>query len=317
MDVTVRALTDDDVTAADGIFRIAFGTFLGMPEPARAFGDSEMFRTRWRAPNTSVLGAWHDRRLVGSSVVTRWGSFGFFGPLTVAPELWDQGIAKALLVATEKVFDDWKVGHRGLFTFPQSAKHIALYQRFGYWPQYLTPIFERSVAGATPDREPPRGIRLYSNQVPGGTDDLLRETRELTDRLFPGLDVTGEILSIDGQKSGDTVLLVEEGRLEGFACCHVGAGSETESGTTYAKFACVRPGPHSEDRLTSLLAGVEWLAGVRGETTVELGVNSRHRDTTRVVVDRGYRSDFVGVLMRSPDELGYHRPELFVIDDLR
>jgi hypothetical protein len=50
---------------------------------------------------------------------------------------------------------------------------------------------------------------------------------------------------------------------------------------------------------------------------VELGVNASHREATRAVVHRGFRSNFVGVAMHSPDEAGYHRPDLYVIDDWR
>jgi GNAT superfamily N-acetyltransferase len=70
--------------------------------------------------------------------VTRWGAFGFFGPLTVLPEYWDQGVAQRLLKATNAVFDRWGVRRTGLFTFPQSTKHLGLYQKFGYWPRSAT-----------------------------------------------------------------------------------------------------------------------------------------------------------------------------------
>ncbi len=81
---------------------------------------------RWRSTNVEVIAARDDGRLIGSNVVTRWGSFGFFGPLTVLPEYWDRGVAQRLLESTMTVFDKWGVRHTGLFTFPASAKHIGL-----------------------------------------------------------------------------------------------------------------------------------------------------------------------------------------------
>jgi len=74
------------------------------------------------------------------NLVTRWGSFGFFGPLTVLPEYWNRGVAKQLLASTMTIFDGWGLRHTGLFTFAQSAKHVGLYQSFGYWPRYLTAV---------------------------------------------------------------------------------------------------------------------------------------------------------------------------------
>src|SRR5579859_5624837 len=42
------------------------------------------------------------------------------------------GVAQRLLEATMTIFERWGVRHTGLFTFPQSAKHVGLYQKFGY-----------------------------------------------------------------------------------------------------------------------------------------------------------------------------------------
>jgi hypothetical protein len=51
------------------------------------------------------------------------------------------------------LFEQWQVRQAGLFTFSHSAKHVGLYQRFGFWPQYLTPVMARLVAPATGGRE--------------------------------------------------------------------------------------------------------------------------------------------------------------------
>jgi RimJ/RimL family protein N-acetyltransferase len=62
-------------------------------------------------------------------LVTNWGSFGFFGPLSVHPDFWNQGVAKELIAAVCNRFEEWGIKQAGLFTFPNSAKHHALYQR--------------------------------------------------------------------------------------------------------------------------------------------------------------------------------------------
>ena len=112
-------------------------------------GDRNFMTPRWRSTHVKVIAAREGGRLIGSNVVTRWGSFGFFGPLTVLPEYWDRGVAQRLLEATMTIFDRWGVRHTGLFTFAQSAKHVGLYQKFGYWPRYLTAIMTR-----TPEAKP-------------------------------------------------------------------------------------------------------------------------------------------------------------------
>ena len=89
-EVRVRPLIDGDLDEADRIFRVAFGTFLGAPEPEGFFGDADYVRTRWRADPGAALAAELDGGLAGSNFAANWGSVGFFGPLTIAPvtDLW-------------------------------------------------------------------------------------------------------------------------------------------------------------------------------------------------------------------------------------
>ena len=143
--VRVRPLAEEDLDEADRIFRVAFGTFLGMPEPEKFSGDADSIRTRWKAFPGGALAAELDGRLVGSNFAANWGSVGFFGPLTIAPEYWNRAIAQRLLDATMELFSAWNTRHAGLFTFAQSAKHVGLYQKYGFWPRFLTAIMSRPV----------------------------------------------------------------------------------------------------------------------------------------------------------------------------
>jgi hypothetical protein len=85
MNITVRPLTENDLPAARQIMCLAFGTFLGAPEPEKFWSDLDYVGTRWRADSGSAFGAEIDGELVGSNFATSWGSVGFFGPLTVHP----------------------------------------------------------------------------------------------------------------------------------------------------------------------------------------------------------------------------------------
>src|SRR5579872_3816140 len=146
MDIRIRPLEERDLPEADRIIRLAFGTFLGLPDPTKTFGDSDFAYTRFRASPASALGAELDGKLVGSNFATHWGSFGFFGPLSVEPHLWEHKVAQRLLDATMELFKSWRCRHTGLFTFSDSAKHAGLYQKFGYWPRFLTPVMSKQIA---------------------------------------------------------------------------------------------------------------------------------------------------------------------------
>ena len=93
MDITVRPLEERDLPEADRIFRTAFGTFIGLPDPLTFLGDADLVFSRWRAAPEGAIAADVDGKLAGSMFVANWGSVGFFGPLTVHPDHWDKGVA--------------------------------------------------------------------------------------------------------------------------------------------------------------------------------------------------------------------------------
>ncbi len=252
-DVKVRPLVEADLPAADRIFRQAFGTFLGLPDPSATFGDTDYVRTRWLADPAASLGAELDGDLVASNFVTNWSSIGVFGPLTVRPDLWDRGIAKRLMDATVDILDEWGVRLGGLFTFAHSAKHIGLYHRYGFWPQHLTFVMARptSPTGATSP------WTALSATPPAERPAMVAACREVADMIYQDLDVSREVEQVDQQNLGDTVLVGDDAGLVAFGVCHIGAGSEAGSGACYVKFGAVRPGPGAG-------RGFERLLDVRG-----------------------------------------------------
>jgi GNAT superfamily N-acetyltransferase len=310
--VEIRGLGEDDLDAADRVMRIAFGTFLGAPDPIAVFGDAQYVRPRYQAAPSWAFAAELDGELVGSNFATRWGSFGFFGPLSVRPDLWDRGIASRLMEPIIDLFDQWQVRQAGLFTFPQSPRHIGLYQKFGFWPQHLTPLMEKRVAPATATRD----RSTFSTAAEGEREAILSACRDLTDQIYDGLDVSHEIFATDTQQLGDTVLLRDESELAGLAVCHCGAG-EAGSGTLFVKFAAARPGPNAPERFERLLDACEELAAERGLDRLVVGINTARHDAYRRTLARGYRTWLEGVVMQRPNEPGYSHPDAYVIDDLR
>jgi predicted N-acetyltransferase YhbS len=112
-DIVVRPLQESDLATADHIMRLAFGTFIGLPEPTTFLGDAAMVQPRWWADPAAAYGAEANGKLVGSNFAANWGSVGFFGPLTVHPTLWDQGVAKRLMEPILDLFTKWGTKHAG------------------------------------------------------------------------------------------------------------------------------------------------------------------------------------------------------------
>ena len=298
----------DDVDAADSVMRLAFGTFRGLPDPSTAFGDAETVRTRFRAAPDRAWTAEEAGEVVGSVFAARWGSFGFFGPLTVRPDLWDRGIAGRLLQPVLEAFERWGVRQAGLFTFPDSPKHLGLYQKHGFWPGPLTALTAKTTARDT--------VAAQRIEIAGGVD--LDEIGTLTDQVFPGLDLRDEIVAASEQRIGETVVLRRDGVLEGMAVCHRGAGSEAGSDTCYVKFAAARPGDGAAARFERLLDACEAFAAGSGLGQIVAGVNTGRLDAYRRLLTRGYRVQRIGLsMLLRPEGPHFNTPSDYVVDDLR
>jgi len=309
--IKIGLLKKSELEEAGRIVRLAFGTFLGMPNPLDFMGDRDLMTPRWRSAHVKVIAARDGGRLIGSNVATRWGSFGFFGPLTVLPEYWDRGVAQKLLGATVKVFDDWGLRHTGLFTFPNSAKHVGLYQKFGYWPRYLTALMTRA-----PQPVPGAGPTLLSALSKSQREQTIHACARLTHKIDKGLDLSGEIRAVLAQRTGDVVSTHTRGVLDAFAVCLNGPGSEGGAKTCYVKFGAARGGSGAGARFDKLLEACDAFAASRG-STIEAGVNLAREDAYRRMLAHGYRVTTQGVAMQRPHADGFNRSDAYVIDDWR
>jgi GNAT superfamily N-acetyltransferase len=325
--VAVRPMLEADLAAADRVMRLAFGTFLKMPDPLQFMGDADFVHTRFRADPSAAFCAEAGGVLVGSVFVGNWGSVGFFGPLTVHPDYWDRGVAQLLMQQVMDYFERLGTRYLGLYTFATSLKHVGLYRKFGFMPRFLTISMEKEVdlggtaaavsgapGGAVSGAPGAAAWTRFSDVPVAEREGMLDRCRVLTGNVFEGLDVGVEIRSVAGQRLGDTVLLWTAGELTGLAVCHCGAGTEAGSGVCYIKFAAVHSGGLEFRRL---LTACEQLAAQRGLSTLSGGVNTAREEAWAAMLDSGWRGKMAGVAMQQPNEPGYNRPGVFLIDDWR
>ena len=141
--------------------------------------------------------------------------------------------------------------------------------------------------------------------------------RELAEELYDGLDLGAEIRIVAERGLGDTVLVRENSRLAGFAVCHWGPASEAGTGSCFVKFGAVRPGNGAEARFDALLDACAEMARQAGMDHVQTGVSLAREEAYRHMLARGFRTMIQGVAMHRPNEPGYSRPGLYVLDDWR
>lgn len=316
-------MNEKDLEDADEIMRLAFGTFLGLPANVRFMGDADYVRTRYNAdPSAALVAETGDGKIIGSNFALDWGSVGVFGPLTIHPDYWDKGVAKQLLEETMKIFRNWGSSHLGLFTFAQSSKHVHLYQKFSFWPRFLTAVMSANV-------EQPKGVDSAPN-IENATSSAFSELsaqdkaaslldcRNLTNAIYPGLDLKKEIGSVDRQKLGDTIMIRDaKSQLVGFAVCHSGPNTEAGGGVCYVKFGAVKRDGSSAKNFSHLVDACIEYARSRNASKLVAGANTARHGAYTHLIGRGFRTELQGVVMHSPNEPGYNLPDVYVIDDWR
>ena len=270
---------------------------LGAPDAETFWSDLDYVHGRHHAPHTAAFGATIDGRLVGSNFATRWGSVGFFGPLSVHPDLQEQKIAQILLARTMEQFDAWGTRHAGLFTFAQSAKHVGLYQKFGFYARFLTAIMSKPARA-----QAAAGWSQFSALNETQKEEALRSCRGAAETLYPGLDLTQEIRTTEAQALGDTVLVEGSKGVAAFAVCHYGPRSEAGAGVCFANFGAVRDGPAAGQDFSQLIDACEGLAVAVGMPNVLAGVNMARSEAYQQLVARGYRTAIQEVAMHQNND---------------
>lgn len=331
MAITIRAMQEADLAIANQIFRLAFGTFIGLPNP-QDFARTMNYMNRWYLDPSAAFVAEDSGQIIGSNIAVNWGSFGGFGPLTVHPDYWNQKVGQQLVSAAMDYFAQHQMSQLGIFTFSNSPKHLALYERFGFHPRCLTAVMSKPVQTQN-SQDLLQPVLKYSELPTAAQAAYLERCAELTDTVFEGLNLSNEIHNVAARQWGETVLLESQvpgspsdnQPLEGVAICHCGEGTEAGKAACYVKFGAVRSGDSRRDRVANravqslafLLQACETLAAQRGLSTLICGVNTERQDAYQLLRSLGFRIDLLGVAMLCPNQPAFNHPGAFVLDDWR
>ena len=310
--ISIRPLTEGDLPEAGGILRRAFATHFGMP-PDTFWADRDFVTGRWMTDPSLAFGAWIEDRLVGSSLGANWGSLGVFGPISTHPDTWNRGTARHLIPPVLERLKALGARHIAFFTFAESTKHIALYQRFGFWPRFLTAIMTRLVEVNEVVPETTR----YSTVAGAGQAHWLDACGASTTEVRDGLDLSAEIRAAHTHGHGDSVFLTDGSRMEAVALCEYGPKSPAGAGSCLIRFAAVRPSSESEACFSQLLTACGNLAADEGLKQVVACVNASRPKAYRHLLSMGFRAQRNGVTMHRPNEDAYHQTVSYILDDMR
>jgi predicted N-acetyltransferase YhbS len=325
--VVIRRVRKGDLSKVRDVFEQSFGDFLERQlgtRPRQAFNGAQYVHHRWLMEPWGCFVAEEDNaKIVGAALAVTWGTVGLLGPVAVLTHYHNQTIAQQLIRAVQEFFEENKATLHGVVTYPHSAKHLALFHKFGYRPKSLTAIMSRSLdrrGGRPVLPRPPRGaltVRRFSGLEETKKKTALQRFHRLTSAICRGMDLAKEVEIVDGLALGDTLLLERGNDLVGFAIYHTPGVSEAPLGALYVKFLAVDPRHRKLEPLEPFIAALEDQAQELGLARVIVPVYLRYWLAYSTLVRCHYQIDFTMVRMQKGKPEDYEDPADLVLDDWR
>jgi len=327
--VQIRRVRKGDLSKVKDVFEQSFGDFLERQlgtRPRQAFNGAQYVHHRWLMEPWGCFVAEEDNaKIVGAALAVTWGTVGVVGPVAVLTHYHNQSIAQQLLRAVQEFFDENKATLHGGVTYPTSAKHLALYHKFGYKPKSLTAVMSRSLdrPGSRPGVvKPPvaKGtltVRRFSTLEETKKKAALTRFHKITNGVCRGLELAKEVEIVDGLALGDTLLLERGAELIGFAIYHSPGVSEAPTGALYVKYLAIDPRHRKVEHLEQFVTAIEELAQEQGLPRVILPVYLRYWLAYSTLVKCGYQADFTMVRLQKGKPEDYEDAADLVLDDWR
>ena len=316
-DVVIRPMKEEDIVEADRIIRLAFGTFMGHENPEDYRSDAKYANPRYNTDPSASFVAELEGKVIGSNFGLHWGSVGIFGPLSIHPDCWNKGIGSKLMMPIMKCFEEWKVTHSGAMTFANSPKHINLYRKFGYHPRFLIPVMSKKIESKEVPVDSKFTWEKYSDNSKN-QDKFLKGCNQVTDTVYPGLNLELEIKAVDEMSLGETVILFDENKeIAGFAICHCGNSTEAGNDKCYIKFGAVKADSKAQNNFRNLLKTCETLTITKELSILTAGVSAGRYNAYQHMINQRFSVDFLGVSLHQPNNDAYNMTDRYVMDDWR
>jgi ribosomal protein S18 acetylase RimI-like enzyme len=325
--IQIRRVRKGDLSRARDVMEQSFGDLLERQlgaRPRQAFGGAQYVHHRWLMEPWGCFVAEEDgSKIVGVALGVTWGAVGILGPVAVLTNYQNQKIGQHLVRAVQDFFEENKATLHGLATYPNSAKHLLLFHKFGYKAKGLSAVMSRVLesrgAKGAPAR-PPRGgltVRRFSTLEEARKKATLARLHRITNGICRGLDLAKEVEIVDGLALGDTLLLERERDVLGFAVYHTPGVSEAPVGALYVKFLAIDPAERRIEHLEQLLGAVEDLGAEMGVQRVIVPIYLRYWTAYSTLVKLGYQIDLTMVRMQRGKPEDYEDSTHLVLDDWR
>ena len=308
----VSALDESDLPEAARIVRLAFGTFIGVPDPENFWNDRDYVYGRHHAAHVAAFGAKLDGQLVGSNFATRWKRRVLRPP------------HRASRAPGARCRPRFACQDDGAVRFLGNPARRPVHLR----PEREThrPLSEVRLFRALPDRDHV-GASLGATRN-GGLVAFQPIERSAAARGAAFVPRRGrDALPGPRPHRGDRCDARATTRRHGLGgrrrrhCRLRGVShwlrSEAGADNCFVKFGAVRGGLSAERDYFRLLDACEALAAAVGTPKVLAGANMARHEAYRHLVARGYRTEIQGVSMHKDNDPGYCRPGVYVLDDWR
>jgi GNAT superfamily N-acetyltransferase len=213
-----RPLTVDDIPELNLVFSEAFSDryrrdgMAGVRVPPL---NPAIWRYALAGAGAGAMGWRDDRgRIVAFNIAHHAGAEGWMGPLCVRPEHQGAGLGTTIVRAGLSWLRRQGARVIGLETMPRTVDNIGFYSALGFVPGALTITLTLDAAADA------RAPQLLSRRSGLERDATIAACRELTARLLPGYDFSGEMERTERMALGDTLLLGDPVSPSGFAICH-------------------------------------------------------------------------------------------------
>jgi ribosomal protein S18 acetylase RimI-like enzyme len=327
--VQIRRVRKGDLSKVKDVFEQSFGDFLERQlgtRPRQAFNGAQYVHHRWLMEPWGCFVAEEDSaKIVGAALAVTWGTLGLVGPIAVLTHYHNQTIAQQLMRAVQDFFEENKATLHGAVTYPTSAKHLALYHKFGYKPKSLTAVMSRALdraglrAGVVkpPVAKGTLTVRRFSSLEETKKKAALARIHRITNGVCRGLELAKEVEIVEGLALGDTLLLERGAELVGFAIYHAPGVSEAPTGSLYVKYLAIDPRQRKVEHLEQFVSAIEELAQEQGFQRVILPVYLRYWAAYSTLAKCGYQVDFTMVRMQKGKPEDYEDAADLVLDDWR